>query len=492
MVDTAQGRYYERMKKTFAKIFLVFAAIMVTGYVITTTVSAASFFGAIYTTDNTGTGVDLNIYPDKESVYLNGGPQNQNGRGLPDGTYYFQVTDPSGHVLLSSDAAECRQALVVLGKMAGPTGPACQHAAALANDANGSLGVQLAPFDTTPNAGGEYKVWLIRQTDSTSVDSVDNKVIHFKDNDSKTDNFKVNIECPDPCGPPPPPPPDTFSIGGSKFFDVNANGVFDVGQDFPLGGFLIRSELDPALISGNPVNRLTLADGTWSISGIPNLTDFWTYEIIPNACNAPAGSFWQQTLPTATGLITPPSLDPTQVRGYAGTIEGLDVTHLDFGNRCIRNGSGGLTIGFWSNKNGQALETSADFTALNGYNLRNANGSDRDFTGTLTQMKSSYNSWLLSANATNMAYMLSAQMSATYLNVAHAKIDGTALLDVGGQIGTINGWITEANTSLGSYPNTTSPHAQRANQERLKNIFDAINNNNFLFIQTGCTACYPQ
>src|SRR4051795_1869025 len=115
MVDTAQGRYYERMKKTFAKIFLVFAAIMVTGYVISTTVSAASFFGAIFTTLGDGTApVNQNIYDSKADVYLNGGPQNDNAHGLPVGTYYFQVTDPNGGTLLSTDPAACRQVVVAL------------------------------------------------------------------------------------------------------------------------------------------------------------------------------------------------------------------------------------------------------------------------------------------------------------------------------------------------------------------------------------------
>ena len=35
-------------------------------------------------------------------VYINGGPQNEDTQGLPDGTYYFQVTNPSGAVLLST------------------------------------------------------------------------------------------------------------------------------------------------------------------------------------------------------------------------------------------------------------------------------------------------------------------------------------------------------------------------------------------------------
>src|SRR5260221_10332799 len=49
----------------------------------------APLSGAIYTSIGDGTAVNHNIYNAKSDVYLNGGPQNQNGPGLPDGIYYF-------------------------------------------------------------------------------------------------------------------------------------------------------------------------------------------------------------------------------------------------------------------------------------------------------------------------------------------------------------------------------------------------------------------
>src|SRR6266850_2114299 len=47
---------------------------------------------------------------------------------LPDGTYVFQVTDPSGKTLLSTDFAICRQFTVANGIITGvvPAG-GCQH-----------------------------------------------------------------------------------------------------------------------------------------------------------------------------------------------------------------------------------------------------------------------------------------------------------------------------------------------------------------------------
>jgi hypothetical protein len=155
---------------------------------------SAQLTGAIFTTLGDGTHVNHNIFDKCDEVYLNGGPQNENGAGLPVGTYYFQVTTPAGD-LLSTDNAECRQVIVTensngKGVISGATGPACKHADGVFNPANGSTPVQLFPFSATPNPGGEYKVWLIAQTANTSIDQDDPKVIHFNNSDTKTDNFK--------------------------------------------------------------------------------------------------------------------------------------------------------------------------------------------------------------------------------------------------------------------------------------------------------------
>src|SRR5437879_5896836 len=78
--------------------------------------------GAIYTTNKDATIVNANVqYGVATDVYLSGGPQNLNAAGLADGTYYFQVTDPSGGTLLSTDPAVCRQLSVVGGRVVGST-----------------------------------------------------------------------------------------------------------------------------------------------------------------------------------------------------------------------------------------------------------------------------------------------------------------------------------------------------------------------------------
>src|SRR5438046_9239489 len=67
-----------------------------------TNLQAQPLPGAIFTTDSICSGVDLNIYASKDDVYLNGGPAHPGAASLPDGSYYVQVTNPGGDVLLCS------------------------------------------------------------------------------------------------------------------------------------------------------------------------------------------------------------------------------------------------------------------------------------------------------------------------------------------------------------------------------------------------------
>ncbi|MCJ7491552.1 MAG: hypothetical protein MUP15_05315, partial [Dehalococcoidia bacterium] len=73
----------------------------------------APLSGAVFTTTADGEIVNENVhYDSKIDVYLDGGPGPRapiTAAGLPDGNYYFQVTDPSGKVLLSEDPAKCRE-----------------------------------------------------------------------------------------------------------------------------------------------------------------------------------------------------------------------------------------------------------------------------------------------------------------------------------------------------------------------------------------------
>ncbi len=409
--------------------------------------AAAQFSGAIFTTTSTGTTVDANIYNQREDVYLNGGPQNQSFSGLPNGTYYFQVTNPSGSVLLSTDNAVCRQLIVSGGRVAGATGP-CPHANGSFNPANGSTPVQLFPFDFTPNPGGEYKAWLIRQTGSTFIDAIDPTVLHFVNSDVKTDNFKVRDRGGDGGGPPQEGP-DFIAITGHKFYDRNTDGNHDAGEPF-LPGWRIEKE------PPNP-HDITYTDG----SGI------YGFLVLPNS-----GSYTiSEVFPAGPWLPT------TSVSGVA-VAAGLDVAGPDFGNVCLGAG-GGRTKGFWSNRNGQALFGADDLTALVACNLRNADGSPFD-----PASYSAFRTWLNYADSVNMAYMLSAQMAAMKLNVLNGLVSGGALIFAPGTtcanaagFATVNCIVSEANTALGADGTTFSGDPNRDYQEALKNALDRANNN---------------
>jgi hypothetical protein len=166
--------------------------------------------GAIFTTVADGSEVNYNIYDAKEDVYLDGGPgpgAPQHAAGLDDGAYVFQVTDPSGKTLLSTDIAECRQFTVSNGIITSTAPSSCPHATGADVDHPPAITVQLFPYNDTPNPGGEYKVWATRRDDfllGCSSLGVPNGLAvvdcgaktkgnahGFIPRHSKTDNFKV-------------------------------------------------------------------------------------------------------------------------------------------------------------------------------------------------------------------------------------------------------------------------------------------------------------
>jgi hypothetical protein len=171
--------------------------------------------GAIFTTLPDGSAVNFNIYPSKDLVYLDGGPgQNapKTAAGLDDGTYVFQVTDPSGKTLLSQDIAACRQVTVAGGVITASLKPAAcavPHLTGVDVDWAATT-VQLMPYADTPNNGGEYKAWVTYLEDYLTACAANGiadglSVVDcglgprgnfhgFLGRHSKTDNFKVGGE----------------------------------------------------------------------------------------------------------------------------------------------------------------------------------------------------------------------------------------------------------------------------------------------------------
>ena len=107
-------------KKSLRYIALAAAIVGLSGAL----ANAGPLPGAIFTTNADGSIVNGNTkYLSKcglTGVWLDGGPPvnaPSTAAGLPDGEYYFQVTDPSGKVLLSTDPVNNRCVTIESGIM---------------------------------------------------------------------------------------------------------------------------------------------------------------------------------------------------------------------------------------------------------------------------------------------------------------------------------------------------------------------------------------
>jgi hypothetical protein len=125
---------------------------------------------AIFTTDRTCMSVIPNIYDTQADVYISGGPPHPGAAGLPDGSYYVQVTQPDGTLLGTSVGTAAPTPVHVTN---GEFDSCYQLAAILVRASDGAPG-----YDETSSGGGEYKVWL-------------SKDLMFHQSSSKSDIFKV-------------------------------------------------------------------------------------------------------------------------------------------------------------------------------------------------------------------------------------------------------------------------------------------------------------
>lgn len=209
-----KNRYYRR------RLLMPLAILFVLSFIVTAPAeSAPPLPGAIFTTLADGTRVNANIFEEKCDVYLDGGPGPNapaDAAGLPDGDYFFQVTDPSGQILLSTNPVENRQFEVAGGIIIDLSGVG-NHITGVDTD-NNAVTIQLCPFDDTPNPGGVYKVWITPIDDFEGYPTiVDNGYspgnFHgFIPAASKTDNFKIGRRGKMPC------------LTIIKFFDCDADG----------------------------------------------------------------------------------------------------------------------------------------------------------------------------------------------------------------------------------------------------------------------------
>ena len=214
---TLDMRIYQTAKPLFLAIIGASACVADVGQTV-----QAIHNGAIFTTLEDGSIVNANIYSAKEDVYLDGGPGPKAPAGsaaLPEGDYFFQVTDPSGMTLLSTDSIFCRRIHidadgVIDAVIEGPGG--CEHDTGIDQDHAdlGAITVQLFPYADTPNPGNEYKVWI---TPVSAYNPAQTRFHGFVPSNTKTDNFKVIASAP----PPPPVCGDGHVDEGEECDDGN-------------------------------------------------------------------------------------------------------------------------------------------------------------------------------------------------------------------------------------------------------------------------------
>ncbi|MCH8833883.1 MAG: hypothetical protein IIA81_06305 [Thaumarchaeota archaeon] len=209
----------------------ILSAIFVTAILISSPLlaDAARLPGAIFTTTPDGGIVNENVrYDQKIEVYLDGGPPPNApafAAGLPAASYVFQITDPSGKILLSEDPSKCRVVEIssdgVIVRLVPPSeltdndgnnlelsdnireesrngkkpaipchiqdepdgvaGPSARHDTNTDVDHfsdKDAIVVQMMPFFDTPNPGGVYKAWMIpleRYLDNAAIIDGDQK-----------------------------------------------------------------------------------------------------------------------------------------------------------------------------------------------------------------------------------------------------------------------------------------------------------------------------
>ena len=197
------------------------------------------------------------------------------------------------------------------------------------------------------------------------------------------------------------------------------------------------------------------------------LGEYWFEDLGPGTYNVAKSqqTDWLQT-----------TANPEAITGMSGQ----DHFNVDFGNEL--QGIDGHTLGFWSNKNGEAQlmddgTMEAELQLLRDLNLKDADGNDFDPTD-YSQLRT----WLLEADATNMAYMLSVQMAAMSMNIEAEFVSYNSEVhwfDENGieQTDKIGDLVNEANMLLGLDSELFAQDENRDLAAALKTAIDGANNN---------------
>jgi hypothetical protein len=214
--------------------------------------------GAIFTTDSEGQAVNQNHFEFKEDVYLNGGPRRPGTPALPDGTYYYQITDPG-----------CMELL------AGPSGgngiPDTTGKVITVEDGEFTELIQLAPFNDTPNPGGVYKVWITPTDLYDPAATTGGACFGFLPRFSKMDTFKVRDRR---------VPPKGHRIIGKKFYDPTLGKAHEADLD-GLGGIFFQLWDNGTVIA----TAFSTGDGTFVFEGLQP-GDYRVVEVLPSGGEA--------------------------------------------------------------------------------------------------------------------------------------------------------------------------------------------------------------
>jgi hypothetical protein len=268
--------------------------------------------GAIFTTLGDGSAVNANHFESKCAVHLDGGPGPNapaHAAGLPNGDYYFQVTDASGRHLLSTDPVSNRRFRVANGVIVAYTGTGgLVHPTGIDRDHPelGAVTIRLAntscpaDFLDSPNAGGVYKVWATPVNDFVGNPAqVDNECgngcFHgFVPSKSKTDNFKAKSGTPTFCltvnkeffqgdGSYLPTPNWQFKVtdplGVTNSYFTNTAGTVQV-CGLAEGAYSVFEELPPyvaifeLIVNGAQVPSDTVYSFTWTTTKAPPVITF--------------------------------------------------------------------------------------------------------------------------------------------------------------------------------------------------------------------------
>jgi hypothetical protein len=354
--------------------------------------------GAVYSTNAQG-GVS-NLFNNKNAVYIAGGPgpnSGCSGNGLANGIYYFQVTNPSGTQLLSTDALANRRVNVAGGVIASV--PAGGHA--IRNGPCGSKIVQLIPFSDSPSSGGEYKVWLTPAGQYVAGQGT----FGFLSSGSKTDNFKVRSGGGQVTS--------QSVIGGTVYYDFNRDGVYQLGApgEIPLSGWKVEINSD-----GVVTQTFTDVDGHYEFLRDQNGSPHVLASIAPPPGFIPVvGGRWLATTPALVNVVA-----------------NLPSIPVDFGNLFFENRTDfARSKGYWQNQGEAELEAcDPDWRiALNELCLRNNHTSPPDTveeTFFIVPMNVSFDEafaqlgeFLVGDSASGvLIYILATQFTAAILNVS--------------------------------------------------------------------------